>query len=366
MGENSTYDEVDIFNAVIAASTKTTSINQICNSTENTPSDSAIRNRLDQLTMEDLEQALNQMLQIHSQHTLNPGKYHFAIDLTTIPYHGTHYQEEREITRCKAKRGTTHFHAYATIYLIQRNKRYTLGLKFVYSDEKHPEIIDHLLAQIKALNLGVRALYLDKEFYTVEVINHLKEQRIPFIIPVVPRGRKGGGIRKLYKGRESYSTTYTMTSHKNQTKATFQVNIVVKYYKGKYGEKGIEYLGYAVYGLDLPVKRTYQEYRKRFGIESSYSLMNTTRARTSSRKPTIRLLYIGISLLLSNLWIYIKWTYLSQRRKGGRKPPNWTYETMVGMLTIALDRILKPILRLKTYQPWTGLEIATLRSKPPS
>lgn len=308
------------------------------------------------------------MLQVHSQHTLKLGKYHFAIDLTTIPYHGTHYKEEREITRSKAKRGTTHFHAYATIYLIQRNKRYTLGLKYVYSDEEYPTIIDYLLEQIKALGLGVRVLYLDKGFYTVEVLNHLKEKGIPFIIPIVPRGRNGGGICKLYKGKRSYSTTYTMTSNKDGTitSATFQVNIVVKYYKGKYGQKGIEYLGYAVHGIDIPVKRTYREYRKRFGIESSYSLMNTSRARTSSKKPVIRLLYIGISLLLLNLWIYIKWTYLSQRRKGGRKPINWTYETMIGMITIALDRILKPILRLKAYQSWIGLEIATLKGKPSS
>ena len=48
--------------------------------------------------------------------------------------------------------------------------------------------------------------------------------------------------------------------------------------------KGAKYFAYAVYGMDLPISRTFKEYRKRFGIESSYKLMNQARARTSTKK----------------------------------------------------------------------------------
>ena len=45
-----------------------------------------------------------------------------------------------------------------------------------------------------------------------------------------------------------------------------------------------------------------EEYRKRFGIETSYRQMNQCRIRTYTRNPTLRLLFVGIALLLRNVW----------------------------------------------------------------
>ena len=117
--------------------------------------------------------------------------------------------------------------------------------------------------------------------------------------------------------------------HSKNGKATFQVNTVVKYSKDKYKTKGAKYFAYAVYGMNIPISRTFKEYRKRFGIESSYKLMNQARARTSTKKPVLRLLYVGLSLLLVNIWIYIQWTQLSKPRQGGRQPVTWTFKTML-------------------------------------
>ena len=55
-------------------------------------------------------------------------------------------------------------------------------------------------------------------------------------------------MRELFTGRKSYSTEYTARSRGKE--ATFQVNIVVKYSKGKYGRNSVEYFAYAVYGMD--------------------------------------------------------------------------------------------------------------------
>ncbi len=62
----------------------------------------------------------------------------------------------------------------------------------------------------------------------------------------------------------------------------------------------------------------YQDYRKRFGIESSYRLKNLCRIRTTTKNPILRLLYVGISFLLVNIWIYLLWSKISKPRKGGR------------------------------------------------
>jgi len=105
------------------------------------------------------------------------------------------------------------------------------------------------------------------------------------------------------------------------SEATFQTNIVVKYYRGKYNRKGSKYFAYAVYNIDIPVKRMIKEHRKCSGIESSYK-MNAARARTSSKNPVPVLLYAGLGFVLMNIWVYI-----SIRRRGGRKPVPWTFKT---------------------------------------
>ena len=62
----------------------------------------------------------------------------------------------------------------------------------------------------------------------------------------------------------------------------------------------------------------HQHYRQRFGIETSYRLKNFCRIRTTTKNPMIRLLYLGISFLLVNIWIYIFWSKISKPRRGGR------------------------------------------------
>lgn len=101
-----------------------------------------------------------------------------------IPYYGGPENEE-DILRSKAKQGTTRFFAYATIYVILRNKRYTLGVKHVRKDDALVDVIEYLLAQVTGAGLQVGRLYLDRGFYTTDVINYLKTRGIAFIIPCV-------------------------------------------------------------------------------------------------------------------------------------------------------------------------------------
>lgn len=63
-----------------------------------------------------------------------------------------------------------------------------------------------------------------------------------------------------------------------------------------------------------PVEATFDDYRRRFGIESSYSRMHQARARTASRKPGLRALLVGVAFVLTNLWAYLKWACVSLPR----------------------------------------------------
>jgi putative transposase len=64
------------------------------------------------------------------------------------------------------------------------------------------------------------------------------------------------------------------------------------------------------------------EHRKRFGVESSYRLLNKVQACTTSPDPGLRMLFVGIALLLVNMWVYLKWAVLGAPRRGGRYVDN--------------------------------------------
>ncbi len=122
---------------------------------------------------------------------------------------------------------------------------------------------------------------------------------------------------------------------------TFSLWVVCKYRKGQRGKFGIEYLAYVVHKVDISLNYIYQDYRKRFGIETSYRLKNLCRIRTTTKNPIIRLLFVGISFLLVNIWIYILWSKISKPRRGGRLVYHhlFTLKQMLAFLSNVVNRI---------------------------
>ncbi len=75
---------------------------------------------------------------------------------------------------------------------------------------------------------------------------------------------------------------------------------------------------YVVYKINTNLDYIYQDYRKRFGIETSYRLKNICLIKTNNKKPVLRLLFVGISFLIVNIWVIILWLRISRKRKGSR------------------------------------------------
>ena len=60
-------------------------------------------------------------------------------------------------------------------------------------------------------------------------------------------------------------------------------------------------------------------YRSRFGIESSYRQVHQARIRTSSRKPVLRLLFVGVALVLRNVWVWLHGEVMAAPQRGARQ-----------------------------------------------
>ena len=292
-----------------------------------------------------IEKRTNTILQQIAKKILSGKWLEFAVDFVYIPYHGQHKKDENEIVRSKAKHGTTHFHAYATLYVIVLGKRFTLAVRYVKKKTPKVEILEFFRKTIYDLDLHIKTLYIDKGFCSVEVINYLKRRHIRAVIAVPQKGKKNG-VKSLLGGRNSRIVRYPMKSGQGRTAKTaeFDMAIVCKYAKNKYGRKGVVYFTYGLINIKVKPGECYQKYRKRFGIESSYRMMNATRARTSSRSPELRLIYVGVSLILQNAWVYLNWTYMRERRQGVRKPKEGlTLDSFLELIIQGLKAIMGKI-----------------------
>src|SRR5260370_22918863 len=87
-----------------------------------------------------------------------------AIDLTLVPYHGLPFASSAFVYRSKARDGTSHFHAYATAYLLVRSQRFTLALTPVAKGEHLEEVLKRLKRRCGRLGIRPRLLLLDRGF----------------------------------------------------------------------------------------------------------------------------------------------------------------------------------------------------------
>lgn len=318
---NCKYDAQSIWDLVIGAAAERTTLETICTVLVDSPSVNIARTALkgilpEEAQIDELEQQLNTALTWRLPKKLLAKPLPCAIDLVLIPYHGKR-EDGDTVRRGRAKSGTTHFHCYATLFTVKYNRRYTLALTLVRQSDKVLDVLKRLLKQAEKVDLKIKRLLLDREFDNNAVIDFLKEKPFPAIIPLKIRGKQGG-TRALLKGRKSYITTYTRQSTLYPT-VTFCVHVVCKYSKGRYKRQGLFRFAYVVTGdLKLHPAQVYREYRYRFGIETSYRLMNQVRARTTSRSPGLRLFFVGIALFMLNLWSFIKWLCLFVSKRGPR------------------------------------------------
>jgi putative transposase len=274
----------------------------------------------------ELQRRVNRALQGDLPRALRRKRQPLAVDLVLVPYHGQPLRDSNEIYRSQARSGTSHFHAYATAYVIRKGRRFTVALTAVSRDDSVPEVLRRLLREAAKAGVRPRYLLLDRGFCSVDVIRYLQAARYAWLMPLVLRGRGAdheqgpSGSRIFATWKRSGWGQYTMTSAAKR-RATFRVCVKCRNRRGQRGRQGREALVYAFGGALAPssyqwVKETY---RSRFAIETSYRQMNQARIRTSTRDPLLRLLYVAVALVLRNVWVWLHWEVLAQRRRGHRR-----------------------------------------------
>jgi putative transposase len=337
------------------ASVGQSSIHGTCQTLEDAPTAPCILYQLREgwlaaQSMPELEQALNELLATQLPPGVRGKRHEVAIDMTEIPYHGEAQRHEDEVRRGKAKSGTTHFHVYAAAYVLRRGKRVTVAVAYWQAGEAVHELLKRLYNHLCTLEVGIKRLLLDRQFCNVATIAFLQQQPFQTIMPVPVRSNQLRQLRQ--EARRSHITSYTMKSPQ-AGEVTIRLYVVRTYLKGRYGQHGVEVHFFTVIGPPWrdSFYRLAQKFRSRFGIESSFRMMNRVRARTSSRDPKLRFLFVVLALLLINLWRTLSWLLLATPRRGGRllHPSVFRFRLFSDFLADAIRKAHRPV--GKVFQP---------------
>jgi len=313
---------------LLFAAARISSIAATCRALLRAPSDTAVHDALlaGLPAFAELQCRLNRALRGDLPKALRRRRQPLAIDLTLVPYHGRPLHSPAEVYRSQPKSGTTHSHAYATAYVIRQGLRFTVALTAVARGEPLAGVITRLLAQAARAPVRPSYLLLDRGFCSVDVIRHLQSGRRAFLMPLPRRGRPAGhprgpsGSQVFAARKKSGWGRYTLTNAAGR-KATVAVCVACRNRRGERGRRGREALVYAFGGRPQPSSYRWvrQTYRSRFAIETTYRQMHQARIRTSTRDPLLRLLYVGLALVLRNVWVWLHWEVLAVRRRGGRR-----------------------------------------------
>jgi hypothetical protein len=377
--EGNWYNAMDAWMTLIAAAGMGASMAAVCREGQQAPSDNTLRDKLGEQGWDDplIETACNDLLAQSVRQCTWHGQFPVVIDLHEEPFYGKVPPDDPDvIRRGKAKAGTTSFHTFATAYVSRRHRRFTLALTRVRAHESMLAVADRLRSRVEGLGIDVQVYLLDRQFWTYELQAAWQER--PYIIPLRRTGKSGteGGTQSLFGLQESQWVTYTLSPN-HQEPLDISVAVVVlsesqqehqaRLAKAKTAcekakqrvednAKGLEdnasaankraltcannalakaqarleqervakvrvTLCYAINQVgSWSLKRIYSTYRGRFGIESSYRQSRQARIFTSSRQPWYRLLIFGLSMMLRNLWLEVRWLLGDpQRGRGGRK-----------------------------------------------
>ena len=334
LGANADLDPDEIYEVLVGATADGTSISSLCKRSEDTAAGTDILYHL--RTKSDLDTVKtvgNTLLQEYTLEIL-PEQVEIVADLHLRPYYGDE-DETEGLYHSQAKRGTTAFHAYATLYARVRNKRYTLAVRRLTDGDTASSVLAEFLGLLESFDFEVKAAYVDSEFYDGKCLTLLQAHNLAYVIPIIKWGNE---IQQELSEGWSRETEHDLTTEFDGHEWTveFPVMIDCTYKQGRYDEEGVARHGYAVDApfIDTP-RQARHHYSKRFGIEATYRLSESSLISTTTKDPVRRLLFVVISLLVQNVWRYLHWEYVATRRRGGRRLWWWPFEEFLDMVTRA-------------------------------
>lgn len=217
----------------------------------------------------------------------------------------------------KPKNGTFCFNGLATINCTFEGSRACLGAVIVRRIDELEDIVSRLVGVCIRNGVRIRILNMDREFFTVNVMNVLKSLNIRFIMPTTRTKTVKTTIKEFEAGKRDAISQHFITSGYDKSEGVFTLIMVNGL--NKKGKRVIH-----TFATNMPVDEACEfecggivgadafaeQYKNRWSIETGYRCLEDIRPKTTSRNESIRVMLLFMPILLFNAWILA--TYLLQ------------------------------------------------------
>jgi len=212
-----------------------------------------------------------------------------AIDWHDEMYYGD--PEAEGVAGTRRRRGSHYAYRFATASVLLDGERLTLAATPIVNEP----VIDHvkkLLTQVSELGVKVKLLLFDRGYYSVDLIRYLNSLEAVYVIQLPSRikGLKGGEDRM-----------YTTKTHKRRRGEQVSFRLVTL--------READRLFLFATNTSLKPEEIREQFRKRWGIETSYRVIRKFHAKTTSKLYRLRILYFYLAVVLYNLWVLLNYKY---------------------------------------------------------
>ena len=155
---------------------------------------------------------------------------------------------------------------------------------------------------------------LDREFYSAQVFRDLTRKRISFVIPCRNESYVKQALKEFKQGKRKMVSKHIIES--NTIEEKFVIIIISRSsYKNTddLAEEKEAHSKYIAFATNLPIEyvenhaqELVNQYSKRWGIETGYSVYDKVRPRTTSRDPVLRMFCFVYGMLICNAWILVQ------------------------------------------------------------
>lgn len=374
--KQSRWKPADVFERLVQTALEQTSLEDICSSFEGCSADT-VQYRVNSLDFDQIVQQLNAMLRyiaqglyIHGKQTLT-----LAIDVTDYPWYGDRNHELS--VGSKMRPGTRYFHRYFTACILTKTYRIPVYFRPLRQEDgvSPYNLVEEMIREIYWWCPVVRLLG-DAWFFSKELLDLLNGYKIDYLFRKKVQQNLKREVEQLkatqYELAQAAGVDYNNPRKffrwlKKQKLLTFKFESVLTmrnnrrypvvlqtvFVKKRMGRNSIEeYLDWYVYTTNISASGEYIKalYKSRWGIETQYRVAHHFQAKTTSSSTTTRILLIGLSFILTAVWLRIN-AFLNRIVEKPSLPLNYDlplriYRRDTLKLTVSkLKRILQAVWR---------------------
>lgn len=257
----------------------------------------------DELEEEEVTKVFNAveelLWEIADQRGLTDNFVDVAIDEHDWLFYGD--SDAPRITSVDPNRGTNKAYEFLTLSVVgDDGEKFVVGVTLVASRQEKRESIKDLLEEADD-RLYVRDAYLDRGFYGTIYAQAMKETGVNF----VGRAHLGSKAKKMWENAEDGVNVERVEMERSR--APYESVEVTRFVVPARDDADAEYMAF-ITNRELTTKqarRIGRDYKRRWGIETSFRVINDFLPKTASKDVGLRVWYYQMGTLLYNVWVLV-------------------------------------------------------------